>query len=273
MAGIDYWNPRGEEKISAGTTGNQAHFPIFYRNARGDLARLTEAEGHTVNKNPETTDKNTIGLLAAKTVVKSYRDTFDKNIIITHEPGDPDSNYDFFAEFGRRGYTGKNAIVEVVMGDFGYHEPDVGSAKDVIYAEKMNMTVTVSSADFTAGTLSVSFSQAGDKEYGVLKFEGDSVYPVFVPSSKRTVTGITPSNDDVTIKAGEKVAVEIKIAPLGSPLGFLAESDDPSKCAVEIIRNSVVIKGVAAGSATVTITSASNASKTAEIEVTVTAPS
>ncbi|MDR2048368.1 MAG: hypothetical protein LBP69_02840 [Treponema sp.] len=271
MAGVDYWNPRGEEKIAAGTAGNQAHFPIFYRNARGNLVRLTEAEGHTVNKNPETADKNTIGLLAAKTVVKSYRDTFDKNIIITHEQGDPDSNYEFFAEFGRRGYTGKNAVVEVVMGDFGYHEPDAGGNKDVIYAERMNMTVTVSSEDFTAGTLAVSFSQAGDKEYGVLRFEGDSVYPVFVPSSKRAVTAIVPGNDDVTVQVGAEATVEIKLAPLGSPLGFLAASDDATKCTVEIVRNSVVIRGVAAGTATVTVTSASNASRTAEIDVTVTA--
>jgi hypothetical protein len=271
MAGTDYWNPRGEEKLAAGTAGNQAHFPIFYRNARGSLVRLTEAEGHTVNKNPETEDKNTIGLLAAKAVVKSYRDTFDKNILITHDPGDPDSNYEFFAEFGRRGYTGKNAVVEVVMGDFGYHEPDAGGAKDVIYAERMNMTVTVSSEDFTAGTLSASFSQAGDKEYGVLRFEGGSVYPVFVPSSKRPVTAIVPSNDDVDVQAGAEAMVEVKLAPLGSPLGFLAASDDPAKCAVEIIRNSVRIRGIAAGTATVTVTSASDASKTAEIEVTVSA--
>ena len=271
MAGIDYWNPRGEEKIAAGTAGNQAHFPIFYRNARGDLVRLTEAEGHTVNKNPETADKNTIGLLAAKTVVKSYRDTFDKAIIITHDPNDPDSNYEFFAEFGRRGYTGKNAVVEVIMGDFGYHEPDTTSAKDVVYAERMNMTVTVSSADFTAWTLSVSFSQAGDKEYGVLKFEGDSVYPVFVPSSKRPNTAIVPSNDDVNVKIGAEAAVEVKLVPLGSPLGFLAASDDPGKCTVEIVRNSVVIKGIAAGSTTVTLTSAGSSSVEAEIEVTVTA--
>jgi hypothetical protein len=271
MAGNDYWNPRGEEKIAAGTAGNQAHFPIFYRNARGNLVRLTEAEGHTVNKNPETADKNTIGLLAAKTVVKSYRDTFDKTIIITHEPGDPDSNYDFFAEFGRRGYTGKNAIVEVIMGDFGYHEPDASGVKDVIYAEKMNMTVTVASADFTAGTLAVSFSQASDKEYGVLKFDGNSVYPVFVPSSKRPITTIAPSNDDVTVQVGAEVTVEVKQAPLGSPLGFFAASDDPSKCVAEVVRNSVVIRGIAAGTATVTVTSASDAAKTAEIEVTVTA--
>ncbi|MDR1410805.1 MAG: hypothetical protein LBI91_01210 [Spirochaetaceae bacterium] len=271
MAGNDYWNPRGEEKLAAGTAGNQAHFPIFYRNARGNLVRLTEAEGHTVNKNPETEDKNTIGLLAAKTVVKSYRDTFDKAIIITHDPGDPDSNYEFFAGFGRRGYTGKNAVVEVVTGDFGYHEPDTGGTKDVIYAEKMNMTVAVSSSDFTAGTLSVSFSQAGDKEYGVLRFEGDSVYPVFVPSSQRAVTAVVPSNDDVGVRAGGEASVEIKIAPLGSPLGFLAESDNPGACTAEIIRNSVIIRGIAAGTATVTVASADNASKTAEIEVTVSA--
>jgi hypothetical protein len=271
MAGIDYWNPRGEEKIAAGTAGNQAHFPIFYRNARGDLARLTEAEGHTVNKNPETQDKNTIGLLAAKTVVKSYRDTFDKAIIITHDPGDPDSNYEFFAEFGRRGYTGKNAVVEVILGDFGYHEPDTGGTKDVVYAERMNMTVTVTSADFTAGTLAVSFSQAGDKEYGVLRFAGDSVHPEFVPSSKRPNTAIVPSNDDVALKAGAEATVEVKLAPLGSPLGFLAVSDDTTKCAVEIVRNSVVIRGIAAGTAAVTLTSASTSTVTAEIEVTVTA--
>jgi hypothetical protein len=271
MAGIDYWNPRGEEKIAAGTAGNQAHFPIFYRNARGNLARLTEAEGHTVNKNPETADKNTIGLLAPKTVVKSYRDTFDKAIIITHDPGDPDSNYEFFAEFGRRGYTGKNAVVEVVMGDFGYHEPESGSTKDVVYAERENMTVTVTSADFTAGTLSVSFSQAGDKEYGVLKFAGDSVYPVFVPSSKRANTAIVPSNDDVAVKVGAEETVQVKLAPLGSPLGFLAASDDTTKCTVEILRNSLIIRGVAAGTATVTLTSATTSTVEAEIEVTVSA--
>jgi hypothetical protein len=271
MAGIDYWNPRGEEKLAAGTAGNQAHFPIFYRNARGNLVRLTEAEGHTVNKNPEAEDKNTIGLLAAKTVVKSYRDTFDKDIIITHDPDDPDSNYEFFAEFGRRGYTGKNAVVEVVMGDFGYHEPDTSGDKDVIYAERMNMTVTVSSSDFTAGTLSVSFSQAGDKEYGVLRFEGGSVYPAFVPSSKRPVVAIVPSNDDVTVKVGEEAAVEIKLTPLGSPLGFLAASGDTTKCTAEIVRNSVVIRGVAVGTAAVTVTSAANSAKTTEIDVTVTA--
>jgi hypothetical protein len=270
MAGTDYWNPRGDEKIAAGTAGNQAHFPIFYRNARGNLVRLTEAEGHTVNKNPDTEDKNTIGLLAPKQIVKSYRDTFDKNIIITHEPDDPDSNYEFFAEFGRRGYTGKNAIVEMVMGDFGYHEPDAGSTKDVVYAERMNMTVTVTSSDFTAGTLTVAFSQAGDKEYGVLKFVDDSVYPVFVPSSGRPVTAVVPSNDDVALAAGAEIAVEVKLTPLGSPLGFLAVSDTPSKCTVEIIRNSVVIKGIAAGTATVTLTSVASPSVQSEIEVTVT---
>jgi uncharacterized protein YjdB len=80
-----------------------------------------------------------------------------------------------------------------------------------------------------------------------------------------------PSNDDVTLQAGTEAAVEVKLAPLGSPLGFLAASSDISTCTVEIVRNSVVIRGVAAGTATVTVTSATASSVNEEIEVTVTA--
>jgi hypothetical protein len=271
MAAVDYWNKYGEEKLAAGKAGNQAHFPIYYVNGRGDLVRLTEAEGHTVNKNPETEDKNTIGLLAAKTIVKSYKDTFDKAILITHDPNDPDSNYEFYADIGRRGATGNDAIVSVILGDFGHHEPDISGTKDVVYAERMNMTVTVTSADYTAGTLAVSFSQAGDKEYGILRFVGDSIYPEFVPASARPVTGVVVSNDDVTVKIGAEAWVEVKLAPLGCPLDILAVSDDPTKCTVEIIRQSVKIRGVAAGTATVTVSSAITAAMEDEIEVTVTA--
>jgi hypothetical protein len=96
------------------------------------------------------------------------------------------------------------------------------------------------------------------------------VYPVFVPSSKRAVTDIVPSDNDITVLVGAEIAVEIKLAPLGSPLGFLAVSDDTTICVAEIVRNSVVIRGIAAGPATVTVTSTSDSTQTVEIDVTVT---
>jgi len=80
MTGI--WNVDFTKVVPDGAAGNQAQYGIFYDDDQGNVVRLVEAEGHEVSYNPESVDTNPIGQEASGSLVRSYRVTFGKDIII-----------------------------------------------------------------------------------------------------------------------------------------------------------------------------------------------
>jgi uncharacterized protein YjdB len=61
------------------------------------------------------------------------------------------------------------------------------------------------------------------------------------------------------------------VSPLGAPNGFTVSNSAPGKATATKRRESVIIKGIATGTATITVVSTANTSETATIAVTITA--
>jgi len=263
------WNADFAKVVPEGAAGNQAQLGIFYRDFKGLIKRLTQAEGNERSLNPEEKETNPIGQEAPSTVIRSYSMAFDKDVII--EKGE--ENYEFFSEFARLRPTGKNAVLETYLVDF--RKEEAGEKHNRYYAEKMDATVTVNTINETDGIISVHFAQDGDLTIGVMERTDTSVVDDpstftygFTSSEQIAVTGITTSLDEVEISAGEQARAAVSFSPLGCPYDFKVESDSDA-VAVSRWNQSVDIKGRKAGTATVTITSVSNPTIKADIEVTV----
>jgi len=259
----DYFNPHLTEEIPEGALGNQAYFGIFYKNARGRYQRLTEAEGHEVSNNPETEERNTIGMKQPKTVVKSYKEQFSKDITIEKKS----DNYEHFKMFDIKGYTGKNAILDVLMVDMNDSAPGTVAPHLKYRAYECPYTVTVDSRNYSDSRLAVSFGQAGDKTPGVAEIIDDTKFPVFIPASDISVASLAVSEDDFALEPGEEAWAAVSFAPFGCPEDFSVESSDPDVCVAERIRESARIRAVGTGSATVTVASSANPAKTESIAV------
>ena len=260
----EVFNQELNEIIPDGAPGNQAYKGLFYQDRRGLFKRLTQAEGHEIANNPETVERNTIGMTSSKTEVRSYSEQFSKNVII--EKADP--NYEFFKEFDDNKWTGRNAQLRMVLVDFMRNQPLTGG-KQRYKAYSYNTTVTVTTANYTDGTLAVDFNQSSERVDGVAELSADGESVVFTPSGDITISGINLSDTSVEIAEGEERWVSVDFAPLGSPGTFKFEIDDDSVCEAEIRRTSLVITGKSNGVTIITVKSASNEVITGTIEVTV----
>ena len=246
MAGKQFWNKDFTETVPEGAPGNQAYFAIFYRNARGKYERLTQAEGNDVSKNPEVTTVNLIGQKSPRDVVKSYREELTKDVVI--EKGE--SNYEFFKKFERYGYTGNHAVLDLLMVDFMETEDITSSPHKKYLAYSYRATVTVESVTYTDGKLSVKCSQASDPVYGTAHLEDAAgEYPVFTPAVRIPPVSLSLSAEEVELAVGEETAAEVSFSPLGCPYDFTVEVSPEEVCAVERVRDSVKITGLAAGPA------------------------
>jgi len=270
MAGI--WNQDFTKVVQDGVAGNQSQKGVFFDNDMGLINRLTQAEGHELSYNPEIEEKNPIGQAAPEDLVRSYRLTFGKDIII--KKGEP--NYEFFANWLRLRPTGSNARLSVYLVDFRMEE--IGLDHNRYYTEQMDVICTVESSNETDATLTVNFSQAGEMTTGIMERTDSStsddpatfVYG-FTPSNRIAIGEINLSKETANVKTGEKAVVAVSFSPLGCPHDFtVSVSSNPAgACVAERVRQSVVIRGRGAGQATVTITSTSDAAAEAEVEVTV----
>jgi hypothetical protein len=247
----EIFNAELDEIIPDGKMGNQALYAIFYRDRRGLFKRLTQAEGNEVALNPETEERNTIGMQQAKTVVRSYKTKFSKDIII--EKGD--DNYEFFRVFYEKRYTGKDAELDMIFADFMQSVP-AKYGKQRYKAQSFTCTVSVDTADWTGAKLSVSFDQAGEDVTGVADYDENTKSVVFTPSSNLPADTVNLSDTEIKISINEEKWVSVDFEPFGAPDGFKLVSSDPGVCTVSIRRDSAVITGVGAGEATVTVSDA-----------------
>jgi hypothetical protein len=261
------WNEDFTKVVQDGAAGNQAQKGIFYEDERGRIKRLTEAEGHEISYNPETEDTNPIGQEAPEQLVRSYNISFGKEIIIKKGA----LNYEFFAAYLRGRPTGDNAKLRIYLVDFRREE--VGASHNRYYAEKFEVTCTVDSSNETDARLTVNFSQAGSLTTGIMERTDTSTSdnPAtftygFTPSGEIAITALTASDQEVTLSVGAEKTVSVDIQPLGSNQDFTVESDSEN-VSVRRLRQSVVMNRLATGTATVTVTSAGDVTKTAEIIV------
>jgi hypothetical protein len=266
------WNADFTKTVPVGAAGNQAQRGIFYGDGRGRIRRLTEAEGHEVSYNPETQETNPIGQEAPETLVRSFNESFGKDIIIKKGA----LNYEFFNEWLKLRPTGDNAKLEVFMVDF--MEEELGTDHNKYLAYSYLATCTVESGNYTDGRLTVNFTQAGDRTTGIIyrtdtstsDDELDYVYE-FKPSTKIGVANINVSDAEIEMEAGQERKVEVSFSPLGAPFDFTSEEvvpagDEPC-LRVSRERQSVVIRALRAGTVTITVQSTADITKTAEIEV------
>jgi hypothetical protein len=265
----DIFNAELDEIIPKGASGNQAYFGIFYENRLGRFPRLTQAEGNEVANNVETKEVNTIGMTGAKTVVKSFSESFSKDIVI--EKGD--ENYEFFNDYNEGKYTGKNAEIRMIMVDFMHGVPAATVGKQRYRAYSYNCTVSVDTVNNTDGKLAVSFKQAGNRVSGVAECGEEKNTAVFTPSSKIPISEIKLSDVEVEVEVGGEKLVSVDFEPFGAPDSFTQTSSDTSVCTAEARRQSVVITGKKTGKATVTVKNGATENITKEIKVTVGTPS
>jgi uncharacterized protein YjdB len=268
------WNADFTKVVPVGAAGNQAQKGIFYEDARGRIRRLTEAEGHEVSYNPETEETNPIGQEASETLVRSFNESFAKDIIIKKGA----LNHEFFKEWLNLRPTGDNAKLKIYMVDFT--EEELGTAHNKYLAYSYLATCTVESGNYTDGRLTVNFTQAGDRTTGIIFRTDDStsddeldyVYE-FKPSTKIGVTNINLSSTALEMEAGQERKIEVSFSPLGAPFDFTADEDVPAGeepyLRVSRERQSVVIRALRAGTATITVQSMADVTKTEMIEVTV----
>jgi len=265
------WNVAFNKRLKDGDEGKQAHFGLFYRDDRGRIRRMTEPEGHEVSHNPEAVERNPIGQESPSSVIRGYNDSFGKDIPINK--GSP--NYEYFSNFAAQRPTGNNALIEIFQTNFMRDERGTSHYNYLTYAYMA--TCTVDTSNYTDGTITVNFTQDGDRRTGIMRRvdnkpddgDPDMFEYEFVPASKIAIASLDVSDDEVELKEGEEKWVETSFSPLACPSDFTQESSDTDICVVERRRQSVIIKGRKAGTATVTVTSATDPTKKAEIEVTV----
>jgi hypothetical protein len=115
--------------------------------------------------------------------------------------------------------------------------------------------VTATAANFTEGTLSVDFNQAGEETFGVSEFDGaDYTFTKVGAEEIGTSLAAAEIENGVTLEAGEERWVAVNIGPMGAPENFEVSTGNPEACKAEIRRSSVVLTGVGAGTAEITIT-------------------
>jgi hypothetical protein len=244
----EIFNAEFDEIVPDGKEGNQAILGIFHEDKVGLFKRLTQAVGNEFSNNPETEERNTIGMQQKKTVVKSYKVKFSKDVII--EKGD--ENYEFFRDFNEKKFTGKNAELKMLLVDFMQSVP-AGNGKQRYKAESFTCTVAADTANWTDAKLSMSFDQSGDRISGVADYDIETKTAVFTPSSMIPISTITLSDEKVEVGVGKEKLVSVDFMPFGAPDVFTQVSSDPSVCSVEARRQSVVITGKKVGEATVTV--------------------
>lgn len=102
---------------------------------------------------------------------------------------------------------------------------------------------------------------------------GDFAIPVEVVKPKAVepkVTALTVTPDTLSISVGQQAALDVRITGEGAfDKDYQAMSSDASKA---IVSPDGVVQGIAAGSATITVVSVGDPTKTATVAVTVTAP-
>jgi hypothetical protein len=245
----DVFNELYNEIVPNGAAGNQAYEGLFYKDRLGKWRRMTQAEGHEKALNPETVEKNLIAMRNKTTVVRSYTEQFSKNVLIAKG----EENYEDFNEFAERKYTGKNAELSIMWVDFKKNEP-VGGGKQRYKAKVYTCTVTVTTVNFTEGTLSVDFNQTGNETFGMSEFDGtDYTFTKVDVDEISTSLTVAETTSGVTLDVDEEKWVAVNISPMGAPENFEASTDHPEFCKVEIRRSSVVLTGVGAGTAEITI--------------------
>jgi len=266
MAGI--WNQDFKEVVKEGASGNQSQRGIFYEDDRKKWKRLTSAEGHEISKNPEEIERNPIGQSTPSKEIRSYNDSFDKEIII--KKGDLD--YEFFNNWMERRPIGDNAKLKIAIVDFMKEE--IGTVHNKYLAESYMATVTVSTANFTDGTISVSFSQDGDVTTGIIQridcstSSNQATFAYgFTPAAKIAITNINVSEESVSIPIGGEARVAVSFSPLGCPFDFTVESGNDNIVTVKRWQQSVDITGLKTGTVTVTVKSTFDQAVVAEIEV------
>ena len=262
----DVFNEIFQEIIPDGAPGNQAYRGIFYRNRQGLFRRLHQAEGHEIAKNAEVDTRNTIGMTQPRDVIRSYRETFDKHILITKG----EENHEFFNDFNTNEYKGKNAELDMLMIDFMVSTPrnkTTGDRVQIYKAYAYTCTVTVTTVNNTDATLSISFGQAGNRMSGTATYDDDTKTAVFTPSNDITISTIVLSDNELDLAVGEEKWVSVDFEPFGAPDVFTQSSSDTDICTAEAKRGSVIVTGVGSGTATVTVKDAATEAITATIEV------
>jgi len=265
------WNEDFTQVVEPGKAGTQAQKGIFFDDFRGITRRLTEAEGHEIGYNPETVERNPIGQEEPEDEVRTYRDTFGKDIMIRKGA----LNYEFFNSFLEQRPTGENAKIKAYIVDFMKEE--VGANHNRYLAYSYMVTCTVDSGNYTDGTLTVNFSQAGSRTIGTIGRTDAAGAPEitygFTPSTDITISSVNISDravaNGITLTAGNERKLLVEFAPLGSEQGFLFTSDDEDICTVGRNLQSLIITGKSAGVTDVTVTSTKDSAITATIEVTV----
>jgi hypothetical protein len=247
----DVFNELYDEIVPVGAAGNQAYEGLFYKNRVGKWERITQAEGHEKALNPETEEKNLIAMKNMTTIVRSYTEQFSKSILITKG----ETNFEFFNEFVERKYTGNNAIVPIMWVDFKKSEP-VAGGKQRYKAKVYNCTVTATTANFTEGTIAIDFNQAGNETFGVSEFDGTD-YTFTRVDIEEIGTSLTAAEmgTGVNLEIKEEKWVAVNISPMGASENFEASVDRPEFCKMEIRRSSIILTGVAGGTAKITISS------------------
>jgi hypothetical protein len=255
-----------QEEVPAGSPGSQAYWALYRPNNRGVWERIRHAEGNQVTYEPQTTERNFIDQKQPSTEVSGYRKSLDKNIVI--EKGDTD--YEYFNDYHINEYKGKDALLDILEVDLMHSQRD--STQKLWYiARKTKMTVTVTSLDATAGTVSVSFAQYGDTEYGIAAcLTADPDEPTFKSEKDITPVMTAFNPNSVTLAVEESITIPVVFTSFGTRKDqFSVASADTGKVRVERVRDSVVITGLAATTTdvTVTVTSTQSASVTQTIAV------
>jgi len=265
------WNIAFDKRLRDGAEGKAAHFGLFFDDDRKRCRRITEAEGHEVSHNPETAERNPIGQETPSTAVRGYSDTFGKDIPIIKGS----SSYEYFSNFAAQRPTGDNALIRIYQVNFMKEEE--GDPHFNYLASSYMATCTVDTSNYTDGTLTVNFTQDGDRVTGIMRRidnnpdDGDpNLFEYeFVPSSKIAVKSLDLSDDEIELGIGDEKWVETSFSPLACPSDFNQVSGNTDICVVERRRQSVIIRGRGKGQTIVTVTSTEDTTKKAEIKVTV----
>jgi hypothetical protein len=259
-----------QEEVAAGTPGNQALWALYRPNNRGVWERIRHAEGNQVSYEAQTAERNYMDQRQSSMEVTGYKKSLEKNIVI--EKGDAD--YEWFNDFQRHEYKGRDALVDLLEVDLMHSERSGGGELWYI-ARKTKMAVTVTSLDATGGTLSASFSQCGDTEHGIAAcLTADPDAPTF--KSEKEIAPVMADIDPVSLKVGETAAVPVSFTSFGTRKDRfdVSVSSGADKVKAERLRDGVVITGLAATAsqtpATVTVTSAQSGGASKNIAVTVT---
>jgi hypothetical protein len=245
-----------QEEVKAGTPGDQAYWALYRQNAAGVWERIRHAEGNQISYEAQTAERNYVDQRQPSTEVTGYRKSLEKNIVV--EKGDAD--YEFFNDWQIHEYKGRDALLDLLEVDLMRSERVSGTLWHI--ARKTRMTVTVTSLDATAGTLSVSFTRHGDTERGIAAcLSPDPDEPTFKGDREITPVMAAFRPDSLALAVGETRAIPVVFASFGTGKDQFVVSA-PSASAGEIkaerVRDSVVVTALAPTSAEVAVTVSSS---------------